>query len=138
MRSGRAVGTSPERQREAANVSMNSETLGSLKSKKRMGTLSNRGSQTPTLNEDESPPPTSSKKGKGSAKLTDAEKQWYEDFKTRSDWLPSDMTAADYSPTICEEIERIYWRGLSHGPSEVAWYGADMNGQFSFVAPQLL
>ncbi|THH27258.1 hypothetical protein EUX98_g6931 [Antrodiella citrinella] len=49
-----------------------------------------------------------------------------ESFKPFEDWLPPKFTNEDYTPELCKELERRYWRNCGLG--KAPWYGADMQG----------
>lgn len=49
-----------------------------------------------------------------------------DDFDPRTDWLPPNTNASDYTPEFCKELERRYWRSCAI--AKPAWYGADMQG----------
>ncbi|KAI0259156.1 JmjC domain, hydroxylase-domain-containing protein [Gloeopeniophorella convolvens] len=55
-----------------------------------------------------------------------ADAAFLESFDPRTDWLPPDTTAADYTPEFCKDLERQYWRNCGFGTP--AMYGADMEG----------
>lgn len=54
------------------------------------------------------------------------EDPFYTEFEPKTAWLPPDTRADDYTPEVCREFERIFWRncGLGTPPQ----YGADMAG----------
>lgn len=51
---------------------------------------------------------------------------YYENFDPHTSWLPENTRAEDYTPDVCRDLERIFWRtcGLGTPPQ----YGADMAG----------
>lgn len=51
---------------------------------------------------------------------------FYASFDPKSSWLPADTSPEDYTPDVCRELERYYWRtcGIGTPPQ----YGADMAG----------
>lgn len=51
---------------------------------------------------------------------------FYETLLEDQSWLPGDTKQEDFTPEVCKEIERKFWRGL--GVGDPAWYGADMKG----------
>ncbi|KZT30281.1 JmjC-domain-containing protein [Neolentinus lepideus HHB14362 ss-1] len=63
------------------------------------------------------------------ANLAERAKQdeaFFELFDPHSDWLPPNTTPFDYTPALCQKLERHYWRNCGLG--KPAWYGADMAG----------
>ncbi|CED84781.1 DNA damage-responsive repressor GIS1/RPH1, jumonji superfamily [Phaffia rhodozyma] len=51
---------------------------------------------------------------------------FYDTLLNDQPWLPRDSKQEDFTPEVCKEIERKFWRGLGLGDS--AWYGADLRG----------
>lgn len=54
------------------------------------------------------------------------EDPFYAEFKPQTAWLPPETRAEDYTPEVCRELERIFWRTCGLGTP--AQYGADMAG----------
>jgi len=52
-------------------------------------------------------------------------------FNPKTDWLPPNTRAEDYTPEFCRILERQYWRNCGFGTP--AMYGADMEGPYSFT-----
>lgn len=52
--------------------------------------------------------------------------EFWEHFDPDTSWLPSGMTADDYTPEFISTLERLYWRTCGLG--KPALYGADMAG----------
>lgn len=81
------------------------------------------------------PAKKSSPKKKFDGALKEAQSEddeWYDSFDPLTSWLPSNTKPEDYTPELCHQLLRKYWREMGIGSS--AWYGADLKG--SLFSPE--
>ncbi|KZO99524.1 JmjC-domain-containing protein [Calocera viscosa TUFC12733] len=56
-----------------------------------------------------------------------ADEKFLSSFDPRRSWLPPDTKPEDYTPEVCAQLERSFWRSIGNLGSP-ALYGADMKG----------
>jgi hypothetical protein len=54
--------------------------------------------------------------------------EFLETFEPHADWLPLSTKPTDYTPELCQKLERQFWRNCGLG--RPAWYGADTQGRY--------